>query len=237
MINKTRRFIHSKTCISVKSPILCSSYRQQPSSSRNASLPKPKLSSPFIISPPSSCRHRRNNLTAALTRKDLLDILTDPEIGITDLQKLLDQAIDDEDYDTAAQLRDEVQKRRQDGRLAIEEANLTFYNAFQSGNITAMADIIGTGQHVQCIHPLSGCVAGREAVLESWKLVLGSARLKIAIEDVRIYVEDNNAWLTCIEVIDGSDSKGRIAATNIFQKQNGKWKIVHHHGSPCPPGG
>lgn len=24
-----------------------------------------------------------------------------------------------------------------------------------------------------------------------------------------------------------------IAATNVFEKQDGKWKLVHHHGSPA----
>lgn len=26
----------------------------------------------------------------------------------------------------------------------------------------------------------------------------------------------------------------RTAATNVFEKQNGRWVMVHHHGSPVP---
>ena len=27
----------------------------------------------------------------------------------------------------------------------------------------------------------------------------------------------------------------RTAATNVFEKQNGRWVLVHHHGGPIPP--
>ena len=43
------------------------------------------------------------------------------------------------------------------------------------------------GEHVQCIHPGAACIAGREAVLEGWRLVLGSGRLRIKLQDVRVY--------------------------------------------------
>ena len=34
----------------------------------------------------------------------------------------------------------------------------------QSGSLAAMADIWGAGEHVQCVHPGAGCIAGRQAV-------------------------------------------------------------------------
>ena len=34
----------------------------------------------------------------------------------------------------------------------------------QSGSLAAMSEVWGKGEHVQCIHPLSGCIAGRQAV-------------------------------------------------------------------------
>lgn len=117
-------------------------------------------------------------------------------------------------------------------RLSVEEANENFYSAFRSGNLAAMAAIWGRGDHVQCIHPAAGCIAGRDSVLQSWKLVLSTGRMSIQLEDVRIFANETNGYVTCVEVIEADDSQGRIAATNIFEKQDGKWKIVHHHGSP-----
>lgn len=88
---------------------------------------------------------------------------------------------------------------------------------------------------MQCIHPAAGCIAGRQNVLDSWKLVLGSGRMKITLEDVRVFATEHTGFVTCIEVVDAGDSTGRIMATNVFEKQDdGKWKIVHHHGSPLP---
>lgn len=125
-------------------------------------------------------------------------------------------------------------RRRFDNRLAVEEANDAFYSAFSSGNLSAMSSVWGTGEHVQCIHPAAGCIAGRASVLESWKLILGTGRMSISLEDVRVYAEENFGFVTCVEIVDAGDTKGRIAATNVFEKQNGKWKIVHHHGSAVP---
>ena len=34
----------------------------------------------------------------------------------------------------------------------------------QSGSVAAMSEVWGKGEHVQCIHPLAGCIAGRQAV-------------------------------------------------------------------------
>ncbi|EFN58975.1 hypothetical protein CHLNCDRAFT_137591 [Chlorella variabilis] len=163
-------------------------------------------------------------------------VLYTEELPLSKLQQQLDQVIDDEDYEAAAQLRDVIQRRRFDSRLAVEEANERFYKAFQSGSLAAMSEVWGKGEHVQCIHPLCGCIAGRQAVMESWKAILGSARMRIEVEDVRIFASDSQAFVTCLELTESGQNRGRIAATNVFEKQGGVWKLVHHHGSPMPPG-
>lgn len=178
------------------------------------------------------------------------------------LQRLvedLESAIDREEYELAASLRDEIQyvlsvhdfdrllrasasqlpcfcrKRRDDNRLAVEEANDAFYDAFRGGNYVAMAKIWGSGAHVQCIHPAAECIAGREDVLASWKLILGSSqRMDIELEDVRIYATDTQGIVTVVEVVDTEESRGRVVATNIFEKQKGDWKLVLHHGGSVP---
>jgi translation initiation factor 2A len=71
--------------------------------------------------------------------------------------------------------------------------------------------------------------------MESWRKVLKNVRpraFQIQLEDVRIYATDTFGYVTCVEVIDADDSKGRIAATNVFEVQGGRWVITHHHGAP-----
>jgi translation initiation factor 2A len=70
--------------------------------------------------------------------------------------------------------------------------------------------------------------------MESWNIVLSGANFDILLKDVRVHASENQGWVTCLEVMDGEDSRGRLIATNVFEKQNGKWVIIHHHASPAP---
>jgi len=152
------------------------------------------------------------------------------------LDSLMKDAINDEDYGLAAKLRDEIKRRNRDGREMVREANRMFYAAFEDCDFRGMAAIWGDGDHVQCIHPQAGCIAGRADVLASWHAVLGGVgSFSIRLENVRItLLGEASAYVTCTEIVSARDNKGRTAATNIFEKQQGRWQIVHHHGSPEP---
>eukprot|EP00884_Botryococcus_braunii_P005402 jgi/Botrbrau1/14863/Bobra.0326s0009.1 len=97
-----------------------------------------------------------------------------------------------------------------------------------------MSEIWGSGEHVQCIHPGSACLAGRKEVLQGWDMILQHCGpMDILIADVRIFLNDNLAVVTCLELMSTNDAAtGRNTATNIFEKQDGRWVIVHHHGAP-----
>lgn len=81
-----------------------------------------------------------------------------------ELKIKLETAVAQEDYETAAGLRDELSTRRHDNRVGVEEANQRFYAAMQNGDLAAMEAIWGQGPHVQCLHPASNCLAGRSDV-------------------------------------------------------------------------
>lgn len=103
-----------------------------------------------------------------------------------------------------------------------------------------MASLLGDGDHVQCIHPGSGCIAGRDAVLESWRLIFASAPGGLAIDlaDVRVHAPPGSAlaFVTCVERVDAGDTGGRVLATNVFERQEGgRYRLILHHGSPAPP--
>jgi len=50
--------------------------------------------------------------------------------------------------------------------------------------------------------------------MESWKLMLGTSDgyMRFELEDVRVFAGDTEAVVTCVEVIDASDTRGRCAA-------------------------
>ncbi|GLC40838.1 hypothetical protein PLESTB_000017100 [Pleodorina starrii] len=159
----------------------------------------------------------------------------DSDISIAEMEAELRGALEKEDYKLAARLRDAIQQKQQVSKLAVEDANRRFYDAFTSGRVEEMERIVGEGEHVQVVHPGSGCIAGRAQVMDSWRAIMRNVRpgaFKVKLEDVRVFAREDMGFVTCVEIIDADDSSGRIVATNVFEKQGGVWRIVQHHGSP-----
>ncbi|KAG1673080.1 hypothetical protein FOA52_013149 [Chlamydomonas sp. UWO 241] len=158
---------------------------------------------------------------------------------LADMKAHMDAALKVEDYQQAARLRDAIARKEIDGRLAIEDANARFYDAFMSGSLEQMGAVWGEGEHVQVIHPGCGCIAGRASVMESWRTILAGVRpraFRIDLEDVRVFAGQGVGYVTCVEIVDADDSAGRICATNVFEKDSsGKWKLVLHQGGQAPP--
>jgi len=149
------------------------------------------------------------------------------------LQSELADAVANERYAEAAALRDRLRFVKQDIRAGVEQANARFYRAFESGDAAGMASVWGVGEHVRCLHPGAECITGREAVLASWALVSKSGpRLRVRAESVDVFSTERLAFLTCVEVVDAPTALGRLACTNVFELQEGEWRIIHHHASP-----
>mmetsp|Transcript_16050 Transcript_16050/g.40784 ORF Transcript_16050/g.40784 Transcript_16050/m.40784 type:complete len:212 (+) Transcript_16050:192-827(+) len=129
--------------------------------------------------------------------------------SLAKLQQQLDAAVAREDYAAAAAIRDDLKQLETVSTLAVEEANAAFYRAFMDSDVEAMGEIWGHGDHVQCVHPMAGCIAGREEVMESWRIVLAGSSLDIMLQDVRVHASESYGMVTCLEVMDGEDSRGR----------------------------
>eukprot|EP00958_Prasinococcus_capsulatus_P026310 scaffold4744_cov426-Prasinococcus_capsulatus_cf.AAC.12 len=157
------------------------------------------------------------------------------------LQSQLDDAIDREDYSEAAELRDKLKSLKQSCQVEVLEANKKFYEAFQAQSVSKMREIWGKGSHVQCVHPGNTSIATREDVIESWKIIFSDSVSQFAIRttDVRVWATPSMGYVTCVERLsaEGVAQESRIMATNIYEKQDGKWYIVMHHGSPTAPMG
>ena len=150
------------------------------------------------------------------------------------LRSDLDRAIDEEDYEKAAGLRDELRRLTEADQVQIADANRRFYEAFEKGSMSDMARVWGSGAHCRVVHPGSGCILGREDVLTSWKHIFTVGGYKIDVRDVKVHAlagGSQAAMVTCVEHVDSGATSGTIVATNVFEKQKGEWKLVHHHGS------
>jgi ketosteroid isomerase-like protein len=108
-------------------------------------------------------------------------------------------------------------------------ANQAFYDAFARRDLVAMERIWAREAPVACTHPGWDALHGREDVLESWRAIIeGGGSPDICCVRPRAVVLGDVAFVTCQEVVPG----GRLIATNLFVKEDGRWLIAHHHAGP-----
>ncbi|HUJ28892.1 MAG TPA: nuclear transport factor 2 family protein [Myxococcales bacterium] len=115
----------------------------------------------------------------------------------------------------------------------VLQANEAFYEAFEAGDIGAMDACWAREAPIACLHPGWEPLLGREAVMHSWRGILlgGGAPGAIRCERAVARVSGDCAWVVCREVLPA----GSLVATNVFQREGGAWRMVHHHASPMPP--
>ena len=117
----------------------------------------------------------------------------------------------------------------QSDEAAVLAANAAFYAAFNARDTDAMAALWATAAEVSCVHPGWNILRGREAVLESWRSILGNAeqaKIMGAAETAQIVGEV--ALVVGRELVGGHP----IAVSNTFLRQRDGWKLLHHHASP-----
>lgn len=108
-------------------------------------------------------------------------------------------------------------------------ANQAFYEAFQRRDYAAMEALWARRAPVACIHPGWDPLFSRETVLESWRAILASPRQPaVACSRARPHLLGEAAYVVCVESIGGAD----LVATNVFVREDGAWRLVHHQAGP-----
>jgi ketosteroid isomerase-like protein len=124
----------------------------------------------------------------------------------------------------------------------VLKASQQFYSALNrmlKGDAGPLANVWSHASSVSTMHPIGGREIGWEKVAESFKGVAGiAAGGEVALMDQRIEVEGNLAYEVGIEKGHGTLNGQRIAiehrVTNIYRKEGGGWKMVHHHTDVSP---
>jgi len=107
-------------------------------------------------------------------------------------------------------------------------ANAKFYHAFAARDADAMAAVWAQRAPVACIHPGWHALRGRDAVLASWRAILGGpGSPPITCIDAAAHVLGDVAFVICVERIPAVE----LVATNCFVREDDEWKMVHHHAS------
>jgi len=118
----------------------------------------------------------------------------------------------------------------------VVEANTNFYQAFESLDIQRMAAVWARGEHVRCVHPGWSLLSGWESVKASWEMIFSNTKeIRFTLTDVRVHIRSPLAWVVLTEnllsQVQQDVTATAILATNIYEKSDGTWKMVHHHAS------
>jgi len=136
-------------------------------------------------------------------------------------------------------------RARDDGRVGdveqVRAANAAFYSAFEARDLDAMAEVWERSDRSSVTHPGWPRLSGWAKVAGSWDAIFrNTPYIQFVLTDERIDVIGDTGWVSVDENIlqstgapEGSELSGaRVAATNVFVRDGGRWRMVLHHGSP-----
>jgi len=118
----------------------------------------------------------------------------------------------------------------------VAAANNDFYSAFEKLDIKEMEKVWAKGADIQCGHPGWRILRGWGPVMESWKRIFeNTPAIQFMLTDMSVQIHGTLAWVTLYEnlnsKLEGQDVSATILTTNIFQKDDEGWRMIHHHGS------
>ena len=108
--------------------------------------------------------------------------------------------------------------------------NARFYQAFNDKDAEAMDALWARTLPVACIHPGWSALRDRARVVASWRGILGNAGApRIRFSEPSVHLLGEVAFVICYEHVGG----GRLLATNIFAREDGAFRMVHHQAGPA----
>ena len=129
------------------------------------------------------------------------------------------------------------------------DAEAAFYRAFAQADLNGMTAVWADAPDIVCVHPMGESPGGRQAVLASWRSVLGSGyTLEFKFSELH-WIESSELVLHTlyehILIVGSSKRPAPLLATNGYRWLDGSWRMVLHHASlyaklsdddgPAPP--
>jgi ketosteroid isomerase-like protein len=117
---------------------------------------------------------------------------------------------------------------------AVLAANEAFYAAFTARDIEAMNRLWASSRPVSCIHPGWNVLTGREDMLASWYGILSNPNQpRIVAGGATTTMLGEVALVVCRELVAGNP----LTATNVFIREAGAWRLLHHQSGPVANAG
>jgi len=119
----------------------------------------------------------------------------------------------------------------------VRAASDKFYSALNrmlNGDASLLGDIWSHSATVTAMHPIGGREVGWDQVRGSWEqLAQLATQGQVRLSDQFIQVAGDVAYELGVEhpqlTLGGQPVTGDIRVTNIYRRESGAWKIVHHH--------
>ena len=119
----------------------------------------------------------------------------------------------------------------------VRAASDKFYSALNrmsDGDAGPMGEIWSHSTTVTTMHPIGGREVGWDQVRGSWEQVAQLATQgQVRLSDQFIQVAGDVAYELGVEhgqlMLGGQSVTGDYRVTNIYRRESGAWKIVHHH--------
>ena len=119
----------------------------------------------------------------------------------------------------------------------VRAASSQFYaalNSMANGDARPMADIWSQSADATTMHPIGGRQVDWNQVWASWQQVAAIASEgRVTLGDQLIRVVGDAAYELGTEhvvmTLAGHSVRGEVRVTNIYRREGGAWRIVHHH--------
>ena len=124
----------------------------------------------------------------------------------------------------------------------VRNASNQFYaalNKMVNGSSQSLSDIWSHNSEVTTMHPIGGRQVGWKDVWATWdQTAQVASEGQVKLQDQFIRVVGDMAYEIGVENagfrIAGQKVTDQVRVTNIYQKEGGTWKIVHHHSDLSP---
>jgi ketosteroid isomerase-like protein len=124
----------------------------------------------------------------------------------------------------------------------VRDASSKFYaalNRMANGDAGPLAGIWSHSATVTTMHPIGGREVGWDQVRKSWEQVAQlSSGGQVELADQAIRVAGDLAYELGVErgrlTLAGQEVTIDHRVTNIYRREAGAWKIVHHHADVAP---
>ncbi|MBI1221042.1 MAG: hypothetical protein GC180_00425 [Bacteroidetes bacterium] len=128
-----------------------------------------------------------------------------------------------------------VVEKRKTELIAANDAFYAGLNEMFKGNIEPLNEVWSHSDSISYMGPFGGALKGWTAIGKDFANV-AAMRLggKISCNYQNVYAGTEMGFVSCIEEgenidPDGNPVKVSHRATNIYQVEDGKWRLVHHH--------